>query len=140
MFFKQQFKWILLLGLFVSALSSFTTFAQSRNTMQVGLHAQPNKCVALNQGRECFANVLIDWQLESVDDYCLLIKHLDGKLTELKCWEQTSRGQLSFEFQSTRDLQLLLTRSADNETVAAESIQVSWLYQASTRKRRWRLF
>jgi hypothetical protein len=137
MFFEQQLKWILILCLF---LSTFQAIAQSNKPIQLGLHAQPNKCVALNQGRKCFANVLIDWQLESENDYCLLIKHTDGKLTELKCWEQTNSGQLSFEFQSTRDLQLLLTRSADNEIVASESIQVSWLYQASTRKRRWRLF
>ena len=137
MFFEQPLKWILLLCL---SLCSFSIIAQSKKIIQLGLHAQPNKCVALNRGRECFATILINWQLESVNDYCLLIKHTDGKLTELKCWEQTSSGQLSFEFQSTRDIQLVLTRSADNKTVASESIQVSWLYQASARKRRWRLF
>ena len=137
MFFDQPLKWILLLCL---SLYSFSITAQSKKLIQLGLHAQPNKCVALNQGRECFANILIKWQLENVNDYCLLVKHTDGKLTELKCWQQTSRGQFSYEFQSTRGLQLLLNRSTDNQTVDTESIQVSWLYQANARKRRWRLF
>jgi len=137
MFFDQPLKWILLLCL---SLYSFSITAQSKKLIQLGLHAQPNKCVALNQGRECFANILIKWQLENVNDYCLLVKHTDGKLTELKCWQQTSRGQFSYEFQSTRGVQLLLNRSTDNQTVDTESIQVSWLYQANARKRRWRLF
>ena len=137
MFFDQPLKWILLLCL---SLYSLSITAQSKKLVQLGLHAQPNKCVALNQGRECFANILIKWQLENVNDYCLLVKHTDGKLTELKCWQQTSRGQFSYEFQSTRGVQLLLNRSTDNQTVDTESIQVSWLYQANARKRRWRLF
>jgi hypothetical protein len=137
MFFDQHLKWILLLCLFFSASQ---TSAQSKTEIQFGLNAQPNKCVALNQGRECFANILINWRLENADNYCLMIRQLDEKLTELKCWQQTSSGQLSYEFQSVRGLQFLLTRSSDNETVASASIQVSWLYQASARKRRWRLF
>jgi hypothetical protein len=134
---EQLLKWTLLLCLF---LSTFQTAAQSKNELQLGLHAQPNKCVALNQGRECFAKVLINWRLANANNYCLLIKDVDGQQTELKCWQQTSSGQLSYEFQSARGLQFLLTRSSDNETVASASIQVSWLYQASARKRRWRLF
>lgn len=137
MFFEQQVKWTLVLCL---SLFTFQAVAQSNSAIPLGLNAQPNKCVALNQGRECFANVLINWRLKQANDYCLRVKHDDGKLSELKCWQQTNSGQLSYAFQSAKGLQFILTRRTSDKPIASASIQVSWLYQSSTRKRRWRLF
>lgn len=140
MFFRRQFQWILLFGLWFSVFTPFGAFAQTKNTVQFGLQAQPNKCVALNQGRECFAKMMINWRMENTSDYCLVIKYFDGKRDELKCWQQKRFGQMAYEFQSVGDAQFLLTRSVDNKTVASTDIQISWLYKASARKRRWRLF
>lgn len=137
MFFDQQLKWTLLLCLF---LCSFSAVAQSEKVIQLGLNAQPNKCVALNQGRECFAKMLINWRLEQTNNYCLSIKYLNRQVETIKCWQQNSMGQLEYEFQSSSDAQLFLTRSTDNKMLASATIQVSWLYKATTRKRRWRLF
>ncbi|MFT6779526.1 MAG: hypothetical protein ACJAV1_003469 [Paraglaciecola sp.] len=137
MFFEQWFKWTLLLWLF---FSTFQVAAQSNKVIQLGLHAQPNKCVALNQGRECFAKMLVNWRLEQINDYCLSIKYLNRQVVTIKCWQQSIMGQLEYEFQSSSDAQLLLTRSSDNKMLASATIQVSWLYKVGARKRRWRLF
>lgn len=136
MFFNQQLKWILLLCLGVS----FQSVAQQSSMQVAKLHVQPNKCVALNQGRDCFTQVLIRWKLEEKLDYCVFLKQSEEAPRVIKCWQGLNQGQWKYEFQSAKDSQFLLMEKTGDTVLASAAVQVSWLYKASARKRRWRLF
>lgn len=136
MSFNQQLKWILLLYFGVS----FQLIAQQNLPVSANLQVQPNKCVALNQGRECFTQIMIRWEFKEKSDYCLFLKGLEELPRPIKCWQGLNQGQWQYEFQSAKDAQFILMEKNSNTVLASASVQVSWLYKASTRKRRWRLF
>ncbi len=104
------------------------------------LLVQPNKCVALNQGRECFAELTIRWQQNETSDYCLFIQEFNAYPRLLRCWHDVNQAVWQYEFQSTNDSQFLLMKKMPQTVLASAKVQVSWLYKASIRKRRWRLF
>jgi hypothetical protein len=136
MFFEQRLKWILLLLVGFSAQS----YAQQNSGLSQALQVQPNKCVALNQGRDCFTNIMIRWQLKEKRDYCLFLQVLQEPPRLMKCWQGLNQGQWQHEFQSAKGAEFLLMEKTGNTVLASASMQVSWLYKASARKRRWRLF
>lgn len=105
--------------------------------------AQPNKCVALTQGRECFAQITLTWQTPHTGDYCLVQESQDAQVPRgqvLKCWNAASNGQFLFDMQSAQNVVIVLREKNHQETIGRSVIQVSWLYQSNSRKRRWRLF
>lgn len=136
MFFEHRLKWILLLLVGFSAQS----YAQQNAGQSEVLQVQPNKCVALNQGRDCFTNVTIRWQLHEKLDYCLFLQSLDEAPRLIKCWQGLNQGQWQHEFQSDKNAQFILMEKTGSTVLASASVQVSWLYKANARKRRWRLF
>ena len=105
--------------------------------------AQPNKCVALSQGRECFAQITLTWRTASEGDYCLVMATQESQVTGsrvLRCWDAASSGQLVYDMQSAENLVVSLQNKRDKQTIGRSVITVSWLYQSNSRKRRWRLF
>ena len=119
---------------------SFLSVAQQVSPISTEFQATPNKCVALNQGRECFTMVVINWQLPELTNVCVFIQYAGSEMTAIECWDEKRAGQVEYEFQSAQDATLFLTRQPSNQTLASTTIHVSWLYQATSRKRRWRLF
>lgn len=122
---------------------SMSTQAQQATESDVEMIAQPNKCVALTQGRRCYAQVSISWTSNSENDVCLV--DLDKQL-ELYCWRSKTQGRYLYEMASSTDINLALVRKTDailssqNPQLASTTLKVSWLYEGNTRKRRWRLF
>ncbi len=98
--------------------------------------AQPTMCVALTQGRTCYANVTIEWNTVKEGDFCILQK---ASNKQLKCWQQTQGKIFSFEFESNKSITYQLIKD-NNELVAETTINVTWVHKKSPRKRRWRLF
>lgn len=103
---------------------------------------QPNKCVALTQGRRCYAQVNITWQSEIPTTVCLIESNTSLKLN---CWEQKRQGQFTYEMASAEDVTLSLmpldsSPAEEPLVITSATIEVSWLYEGSARKRRWRLF
>lgn len=137
MYFNPHCKWILVLCFIYLPIPSS---AQETETISAYVKAQPNKCVALNQGRQCFTKMSIEWQLAHSSSVCMHIEYASGARSKISCWDNNRSGQVEFDFQSAQTAQLRLVRQADNHLLASTPIQVSWLYQASSRKRRWRLF
>lgn len=115
------------------------TFANSQDMEMI---VQPNKCVALTQGRRCYAQVNITWQAKQLSSVCLIEI---GSLKKLNCWVEQFQGQYTYEMESAEDITLSLVPTSaipsERETVlVSTTIEVSWLYEGSARKRRWRLF
>lgn len=135
-------------GLVVAAASllTFPTYAEQPRTKEKAiLEVKPSMCVALNQGRNCYAQVTLQWSTLEAKSVCIVKKEVsppDKPLqqnTTLKCWE-TSKGSLySFEFEANKSVTYQLI-SMDKKPLAETTVEVSWVHEKSPRKRRWRLF
>lgn len=127
MYFKQCLQLVFL------ALLSFPLAADETNSPPISLKLTPETCVALQQGRLCYANVNISWQSNEPQDLCLKIGQ-----QQLQCWQASRSGQLRYEFvgQETTEVQLV---NAEGELVKA-LIKVNWVQKNPKIKRHWRLF
>jgi len=117
-------------------LISLLSYANEDTSNNIVFIAQPTMCVALNQGRTCYANVTIEWNTTQKDDFCISKK---ASNKPLKCWQQAKGKTFSFEFESNKSITYQLIK-ANNEIVAETKINVTWVHKKSPRKRRWRLF
>jgi len=141
MYFKlgKGIAWLLTVLLF-----SITgkVFAQQKTpivtlTSDIAFTAKPANCVALHQGRKCYATVSLSWQTSQAGNYCLYQK-AGNKM--MKCWVNSRESQFKFEFESSGKLEYQLIAIKQNKVLAETFIDVSWVHKASPRKRRWRLF
>lgn len=98
--------------------------------------SKPAMCVALTQGRTCYANIKIEWNAQTNSDFCIFHK---AREQYIKCWKNLSKGVHSFEFQSKEPVTYQLI-NAQNKPIAETTVDVSWVHKKSPRKRRWRLF
>jgi len=104
---------------------------------QVSFVAQPEQCVSLRQGRNCFASIKLEWQADTKQSLCL---YQYGHKKEIACWQDDKTAQFEFEFESDETV-IYQLRSLKNEQVIAQTqVKVSWLHKKSSRKKRWRLF
>jgi len=122
----------ILLSYFVSKNS----LAQQHLQKDVLFQIKPAMCVALNQGRTCFAQITMQWSVPINDDFCIVQKQ---PRQEIKCWKNSKGSTLSFEFESSESLTYQLINTKD-EPLAETTVDVSWVHKKSPRKRRWRLF
>ena len=105
--------------------------------------AQPANCIALRYGRTCYANVKINWSSDIKQDYCLLIKQEKTARTvqqNIKCWKSSNGNEIIFNFESNKKIEFQLMSSKDKQVIAETAVEVSWVHEATPRKRRWRIF
>ncbi|MDO6444454.1 DUF3019 domain-containing protein [Colwellia sp. 1_MG-2023] len=129
-----------LLGLFcVSELNAQdnSQIAQSTTASEIIFTAKPANCVALHQGRKCYASVSLQWQAPQQGNFCIYQK-MSNKV--IQCWKNSNGSQVQFEFESSTKLEYQLVAIEKNHVLAETAIDVSWVHKASPRKRRWRLF
>jgi len=98
---------------------------------------QPATCVALHQGRTCFAQLSLNWKTTGAGNFCIYLK--DSK-QPLHCWQNSRGNLLNFEFESDKKVVFQLIEQGQKQIVAETSVDVSWVHKAAPRKRRWRLF
>ncbi|MCF6435958.1 DUF3019 domain-containing protein [Pseudoalteromonas sp. MMG022] len=101
------------------------------------LHATPNKCVALNQGRTCYADVKFKVNTPTTGDYCIR-EGYSKKI--LQCWANTKSFTYTLSFGSAQSLSYELISQAQRDILAVTTIEVNWVHKVQTKKRRWRLF
>jgi hypothetical protein len=99
--------------------------------------AQPDQCVTLRQGRDCFASIELHWKAPSKQAVCLF---QEGKQRKIKCWNNHDHGDMVIEFESSESINYQLRTVEENKLLLQTHITVSWLHKSSARKRRWRLF
>lgn len=109
---------------------------------KIAFSVQPQQCVTLRQGRDCFATIAIQWQKPTVQALCLY-QVTNGQIKNKKqliCWSKSNKGQTSIEFESNENLTYQLRTLKDDHLLAETEITVSWLHTKTTKRRRWRLF
>lgn len=126
--------------------SSFipASFAEEKPavTDRIEFRVQPQQCVTLRQGRDCFTTITMQWQKSTEQSICLYQidkKQADNK-QQLRCWKKSQQGQARIEFESSDNLIYQLRTQQGDLLVAETEVVVSWLHKNTTRRRRWRLF
>ena len=110
-------------------------------TEKIDFRVQPQQCVTLRQGRDCFATITVQWQKSSAQSLCLYqVNKKQFNKKQLKCWEKNQQGQTSIEFESSDTLTYQLRTQQGDHLVAQTEVMVSWLHKNTTRRRHWRLF
>lgn len=104
---------------------------------QGSLSVQPASCVALHQGRTCFAQLSLNWQTPGAGDFCIYLKDSHQLV---HCWNNSRGNLVSFEFESKKKIVFQLVKKGHKNVLAETSVDVSWVHKATPRKRRWRLF
>ncbi|WP_440055425.1 DUF3019 domain-containing protein [Pseudoalteromonas sp. T1lg65] len=131
MYFKR-WSWMALL-----ALLYFSSSSQADDISKGILNAVPNKCVALNQGRTCYADVTLSVNAPEVGDYCL---RESGSKKILQCWANVTSFEYLFEFGSEESVSYELISKQQRDVLAVTTIEVNWVHKVRVKKRRWRLF
>ena len=103
---------------------------------------QPQQCVTLRQGRDCFATIKVQWQKQTEQSLCLyqVSKRQPKNKDKIICWSKNNKGQTSVEFESNDNLTYQLRTLKDDYLLAEKEVMVSWLHTNTTKRRRWRLF
>jgi len=144
MYFRlgKGFAW--LISIFCFLVYSHGVLAQQQETnkdikvqtnTKIQFSATPTNCVALRQGRKCFAKVALSWQVTKPGDFCI---QQDKKI--IQCWKNSRGSQVFFEFESEQRMTYQLVASHHKKIIAETAIDVSWVHKATPRKRRWRIF
>lgn len=107
-----------------------------KEATQTQLQVKPAKCVALNEGRTCYAKVIFSWQSAQQQPLCIYQKNPKKKIA---CWQHPNEKAIAFDFQANQSRFYQLINHHD--IVLAETmIEVNWVYDSGPRKRRWRVF
>ena len=120
-----------LLFTYSGSLLAVTTQAPSELT------AVPDTCVALREGRHCYADVVLSWQQPEVGNYCL--RDATSKYI-MQCWLKQRQGSLNYAFDSTQSISFELFDSNTSQVIAVSEVKLQGVYQNRQKKRRWRLF
>ncbi len=99
----------------------------------VRLKLTPDTCVALQQGRQCYATIQIDWHSQTELDLCL---HAGSR--KLQCWQASNSGRLRYEFVAADNERIQLVGT--DGILAEATIKVNWVQKNTKVKRHWRLF
>ncbi|MEM0911480.1 MAG: DUF3019 domain-containing protein [Pseudomonadota bacterium] len=105
--------------------------------MQNILILSPSKCIAISEGRDCYADIQISWTLDAAKDVCLFS---DLESTPLKCWNSKASAKETFELVSNSSIHFRLLDTNNDELLAESTLKVTWIYKKQQRKRRWRVF
>jgi hypothetical protein len=122
-----------LFTLLCCALLSSPQSAADDATGGIKLALTPATCVALQQGRLCYATVYVRWQSATPQDLCL-----QAGTQKLYCWPTGREGQWRYEFAEYDGQQLQLV--SPDGIQAQATISVNWVQKNSRVKRHWRLF
>lgn len=128
--------------LLISATSSVKAGDNAALPASMAFSVQPQQCVTLRQGRDCFATITIQWQKPTVQDLCLY--QINTKQTNIQkqliCWPKSNKGQTSVAFESSDNLTYQLRTLKDQKLIAEAQVVVSWVHKNTKKRRRWRLF
>jgi hypothetical protein len=133
------------LHVFISFIA-FTPISAAQEKLAIAdtieFRVQPQQCVTLRQGRDCFATITMQWQKPIEQSLCLyqVNKKQNDSKRQLRCWKKNLQGQAVIEFESSDNLTYQLRTQQGDHLVAETEIVVSWLHKNTTKRRRWRLF
>lgn len=123
--------------IFVSLISVKSLIVNAEQIKTTEFSAVPDTCVALREGRNCYADIAINWQQPRIGNYCLrdaTSKHI------MQCWLSQQSGHFNYAFASAETIAFELINSDNGKIIATAQVQLQWVYQNRQKKRRWRLF
>ncbi|WP_158224604.1 DUF3019 domain-containing protein [Agaribacterium haliotis] len=104
----------------------------------VVLDVQPNRCIALHRGQDCYQKLTVSWQTPEVGDYCLQV--LDGPGV-LQCWQGLRQGQMKLEFADSKAWNFELVEQGKIRSLAEAELELVWVYKRTKKiSTGWRLF
>lgn len=127
----MYFRWLCLLLVFPTITSAK---AADKTAPLVAL---PDTCVALREGRNCYADVTLTWQLPTMGNYCL--RDATSKYI-MQCWLKQQNGMFEYTFDSQQSISFELFDSNTAQVMGSTEVKLQWVYQNRQKKRRWRLF
>jgi hypothetical protein len=102
------------------------------------LEVDPEQCVSIVQGDDCFVDVTIKWYSQQPADYCLFSSQ---QPEPLKCWKKNKQGDLKKEFVANENIVFYLKRPPNEEVIVEEVLEMAWVYKDNGRSRAsWRMF
>lgn len=133
----------LVVAVVIAIGSASMTNAQTRE-----LTVKPDKCVSLRKGQVCYQRINISWDTDTTGHYCILASDQESPL---KCWNNKSRGKLSYSLESTESVKFdLVNKSGTDQSnklltldqlIATATVTIAWVYNTKSRSRTtWRLF
>ncbi|MBE0367458.1 DUF3019 domain-containing protein [Pseudoalteromonas sp. MMG013] len=101
------------------------------------LLVQPERCIALRKGRNCYAQLTFSWDLPIAANYCLKSSNSESVLY---CWQAAKSGHVEHEFNQQKTHEYQLINSDTGAILGQTQVHVQWVYKNRQKKRRWRLF
>lgn len=118
-------------------LSSLTAQANTI-TSEPLLKINPEQCVALLQGQECYVTIELNWQVSTTGDYCIFSSQQTGAL---KCWTQQNKGDLKREFMAKTNIHIFLKQKRSQVILADAEVKMAWVHKKKGKPRMaWRMF
>ena len=98
------------------------------------LDVNPQQCVALTQGQQCYIDVELSWEASTKGDYCLY-----SSLQEqpIYCWFQQKQGVYSQEFSSNSNIEFTLKARDSNNILASNQIEMAWIHKKKGQPSMW---
>ena len=102
------------------------------------LHLKPQQCIAVHQGKECFADVELTWRIKVKGDYCL---YSSQQTKALKCWQNSNQGEFAKEVSSTTNVLFFLKNTVNDKVIISKELEMAWVYKKTSRSHlSWRMF
>lgn len=123
-------KRINLLG-FATLLLCWQTSLLAQTT---SLDVNPQQCVALTQGQQCYIDVELTWQAATKGDYCL---YSSLQVQPVYCWLEKTQGVYSQEFSSNTNIEFTLKEKDSSDILASNQIEMAWIHKKKGQPRMW---
>ncbi len=105
---------------------------------QVELILKPNQCVAMQQGQQCYVDIVFSWKSTQVSDYCL---YSSQDQRALKCWQSTEHGFFGAEIESNKNVRFYIKHPESQRILATAELEMAWVYKKTNRSNvSWRMF
>ena len=129
-------KHILATSLIVVSGSSLAQSALVPDT-KAQLTLKPAKCVSLQQGQVCYADVELQWRASHAGNFCLQSSTQEAPLL---CWNTQQQGQFSGEIRSDTNVVFTLTQQGSDKVLASAEMEMAWVYKKKRSAVSWRVF
>jgi hypothetical protein len=106
--------------------------AQAEQMPTLSLSIQPEQCVSMREGLDCYAKVKLNWQSSVNANYCL---YSDQSQQALQCWQEQQRGDYSSE-----DVRFFIIKEQEAIELASTVMRVTWVYKRKRSPVSWRVF
>ena len=98
----------------------------------------PDQCVALMQGQECYVTVQMRWTGLTKDAYCL---YSSQQKQALHCWKNLANGMLKYAFNAKKNIHLSIKQKNSKLVLIRAQVKMAWVYKKKGKPRMsWRMF